>query len=392
MSNKIGIITISRTSNYGAELQAYALQRKLNELGHDAELIDYLYFKHSKHKTTKDSRPDIIFSKKETFKNFLTYRVISPLVDGLGKFFNSKIKSRLENFTKFHELAKTKYSKQYKSYLELKNANLEYDIFIVGSDQVWNPGTATSLAPYFLEFAPADKLKISYASSFGVAEIPQKYYKLYEKYFQNLDHIAVRENQGVNLVKNISGKNATQVLDPTLLLSKKDWSSVSSENSNLPNNKYILIYKLHESETLIKYALQLKKQFGYEVYNICKRAFLNTSQDGIINLLDAGPAEFIKLFRNAEFVFTTSFHGTAFSVNFGIPFYAVLKPNKANNSRITDFLKNLGLSDRIIWEKGEEKIINNNIDFNLVHEKLNEKKMLSIQYLEKTIKSNAAKS
>ncbi|WP_282117775.1 polysaccharide pyruvyl transferase family protein [Maribacter aquivivus] len=392
MSNKIGIITISRTSNYGAELQAYALQRKLNELGYDAELIDYLYFKHSSHKTSKDSRPDIIFSKKQTFKNFFTYRVISPLVDSLGAFFHSPIKSRLKKFKKFHEEAKTKYSKQYKSYPELKNAKLKYDIFIVGSDQVWNPGTATSLAPYFLEFAPEDKLKMSYASSFGVSEIPKEYYKLYEKYFQNLDHIAVRENQGVNLIKKISGKNATQVLDPTLLLSKKDWSSVCSENSNLPENKYILIYKLHESETLIKYALQLKNQFGYNVYNICKRAFSNISQEGVINLLDAGPAEFIKLFRNAEFVLTTSFHGTAFSVNFRIPFYAVLKPNKANNSRITDFLKNLGLSDRIIWENGEEKIINNNIDFKPVHEKLNKKKMLSLEYLEKTIKSNVTRS
>lgn len=382
---KIGIITISRTSNYGAELQAYALQKKLNELGFNAELIDYLYFKHSEHKPTKASQPDVVFSKKQNLKNYLTYTIISPFIDKIGSIFYSPIKIRLKNFKKFHEKGGTKYSKQYKSYLELKKARLDYDVYIVGSDQVWNPGTATSLAPYFLEFAPEDKLKMTYASSFGVSEIPKQYHNLYKNYFNNLHHIAVRENQGVKLVKNISGKEATQVLDPTLLLSKKDWENVISYSSIIPKEKYILIYKLHESDTLIKQALLLKEKLKCKVYNICKRAFSNTSNEGIINLVDAGPSEFVALFKNAEFVFTTSFHGTAFSVNFNIPFYAVLKPNKANNSRITDFLENLDLSDRIIWEGIEEKIIDRNIDFEFANSKMNTEKISSVQYLEKTL-------
>ncbi|WP_405410888.1 polysaccharide pyruvyl transferase family protein [Maribacter sp. Asnod1-A12] len=385
MRQRIGIITISRTSNYGAELQAHALQRKLNELGYDAELIDYLYFKHSNHKPTKASQPDVIFSKKQTFKNFLTYRIISPLVDKVGAVLYSPIKQRLRNFKKFHEQGGTKYSKQFKSYPELKNAKLDYDVFIVGSDQVWNPGTATSLSPYFLEFAPEGKLKMTYASSFGVSEIPKQYYDLYKNYFNNLDHIAVRENQGVKLVKTISGKEATQVLDPTLLLSKDDWETVLKDTSSLPKEKYILIYKLHESETLIEQALALKEKMNCKIYNICKRAFSNATHEGVVNLLDAGPAEFVALFRNAEFVFTTSFHGTAFSVNFNIPFYAVLKPNKANNSRITDFLGTLGLSERIIWEGSEQEDLDSDINFKVSNERLNEKKINSLNYIKKNL-------
>jgi len=381
----VGIITISRTSNYGAELQAYALQKKLNELGFDAELIDYLYFKHSKHKPTKLSKPDVTFSKKQNLKDFITYRFISPLIDNIGAILHSPIKLRLKNFKKFHKKGGTRYSKQYKSYSELKQANLDYDVYIVGSDQVWNPGTATSLAPYFLDFAPKNKLRMTYASSFGVSEIPKQYHSLYKTYFDNLQYIGVRENQGVKLVKEISGKKATQVLDPTLLLSKNDWENITSFSTNIPKEQYILIYKLHESNTLIKHALLLKKKLNYKIYNICKRAFSNTSIDGVVNLLDAGPAEFVALFKNAEFVFTTSFHGTAFSVNFNIPFYAVLKPNKANNSRITDFLGNLNLSDRIIWEGEDNNLNDRNVDFEFANSKLKNDKISSIQYLENTI-------
>jgi hypothetical protein len=391
MNKKIGIITISRTSNYGAELQAYALQKKLNVLGYDTELIDYLYFKHSKHKPTKASRPDIFFSKKQRLKNFLTYRIISPFIDTIGSLLYPPVKRRSSNFKNFHEQGGTKYSKQYRSYVELKKAKLNYDVFIVGSDQVWNPGTATSLSPYFLEFAPKNKLKMTYASSFGVSEIPTKYHPLYEKYFNTIDHIAVREQQGVALVKEVSEKKAIQVLDPTLLLSKEDWSTVASKKTNLPKGKYILIYKLHESDTLIHHALQLKKQLNCEVYNICKRAFSNTSHEGINNLVDAGPSEYISLFKNAAFVFTTSFHGTAFSVNFNIPFYSVLKPKKLNNSRITGFLEKFDLSNRIIWEGDTKSTLNTTVDFDFANRKLVEEKISSIAYLESTIKLNLNK-
>ncbi len=185
-------------------------------------------------------------------------------------------------------------------------------------------------------------------------------------------------------MQEISGEKAIQVLDPTLLISKEEWGKIAGRSNEFPNGQYILLYKLHESEILINYALQLKQQLNCKVYRVCKRAFSNTSYKGVINLLDAGPLEYISLFKNATFVLTTSFHGTAFSVNFNIPFYAVLRPEKANNSRITDFLENMGLSERIIWEDKKEKL-NYNVDFSYANKKLEEEKNASIEYLNKAI-------
>ncbi|MFC6860085.1 polysaccharide pyruvyl transferase family protein [Zunongwangia atlantica] len=386
---KIGIVTISRTNNYGAELQAYALQRKLRDLGYDAELIDYLYYKHKNHKPTNLSQPVLKLDTKSKLKNFLMYRVVSPLIEG-SSVFSAAIKNRKKNFYRFHANGNTSYSKdQYRSYEELYKARLEYDIYMVGSDQVWNPGTGTSLSPYFLDFAPKDKLKVTYASSFGVSQIPESLHAKYRDFFNNLDVIGVREKQGVALVEQLSGKRAQQVLDPTLLLSKDDWSRVINEDNSdsFPKGDYVLIYKLHESDELVKKAYELKQKFNCEIYNICKRAYANKKIEGIYNIEDGGPSEFIALFQNAKFVLTTSFHGTAFSVNFNIPFFAVLRPNKANNSRITDFLEMLNLSDRIIWEGKDVSLgnLNTDINFTLANKNLGVQKQNSLKYLKETL-------
>ncbi|SFB69767.1 Polysaccharide pyruvyl transferase [Zunongwangia mangrovi] len=386
---KIGIITISRTNNYGAELQAYALQRKLRDLGYDAELIDYLYYKHKDHKPTGLSQPLIKQDTKSKFKNFLMYRVISPLIEG-SSVFSAAIENRKKNFYRFHANGKTRYSKdQYRSYEELYKMSFEYDIYMVGSDQVWNPGTGTSLSPYFLDFAPKNKLKVTYASSFGVSQIPESLHAKYRDFFNNLDFIGVREKQGVALVEQLSGKQAKQVLDPTLLLSKDDWSRVINEDNknSLPKGDYILVYKLHESDELVQKAYELKRKFNCEIYNLCKRAYANKKIEGIYNIEDGGPSEFIALFQNAKFVLTTSFHGTAFSVNFNIPFFAVLRPNKANNSRITNFLEMLHLSDRIVWEGGENDNweLSENINFSEPNRLLNEFRNDSMEYLQRIL-------
>jgi len=299
---KIGIITISRTNNYGAELQAYASQKKLQLLGYDAELIDYLFYKHKNHKATKASEPTIGFSKKEKLKHFFLYRVISPVVEDFGSYFSKKISARNKNFKDFHK-NNTVYSPQYKNFSELYQANHKYDVFIAGSDQIWNPSTRTSLAPYFLEFAPKEKHKISYASSFGVSQIDKKYYSIYKDYLSNLDAIGVREEDGLELVKDIANIDATRVLDPTLLLNKQEWSSVIKTPIKR-KQKYVIIYMLHESETLLKIAHYLQDQLNLEIIMLTKRAYSNKTYPKVINIEDAGPSQFIDLFSNASFVLT----------------------------------------------------------------------------------------
>lgn len=345
---KIGIITISKTNNYGAELQAYASQKKLQLLGYDAELIDYLYYKHRDHKETKDSAPAIAFSISEKIKHTLLYRIVSPFYEDFLCFFINKINIRKKNFKNFHQ-NNTKYSPEYRSIKDLYEAKHPYDVYIAGSDQIWNPSTGTSMAPYFLEFAPKDKLKMSFASSFGVSEIEERYYPLYKNYISNLDVIGVREEDGVQLISEISKKEATRVLDPTLLLNKEEWRNVIDEPINR-EKKYVVIYVLHESETLIKIAHYIKEKLGLEIIKLTKRAYSNASYPEVINVENQGPSGYIDLFMNASFVLTNSFHGTAFSTNFNVPFFAVLNRERKNNSRMINFLKTVGLEERIVWE------------------------------------------
>lgn len=348
---KIGIITISKTNNYGAELQAYASQKKLQLLGYNAELIDYLYYKHKNHIATKESAPAIAFSKADKIKHSLLYRFVSPFYEDFLCHFVKKIKNRKRNFENFHK-NNTKYSQEYGSIRALYQANHQYDVYVAGSDQIWNPSTGTSMAPYFLEFAPKDKLRMSFASSFGISVIEKQYYSLYKNYISNLDIVGVREEDAVRLVKEIADVEATRVLDPTLLLNKEEWCAVIDKPIQR-KKKYIVIYVLHESEPLIKIAHYLQVKFGYEIIKLTKRAYFNKTYPKVINIEDAGPSEYIDLFMNASFVLTNSFHGTAFSTNFNVPFFAILNRERKNNSRMINFLKMIGLDDRIIWEDFE---------------------------------------
>ena len=385
---KIGIITVSRTNNYGAELQAYALQKKLQKLGYEAEIIDYLYYKHKNYKATPDAKSLVAVCKKEKIKKFILYRIITPLMENVVSLIHKPLRDRIRNFELFHN-KQVLFSPQYKSLVELKKAQHPYEVFIVGSDQVWNPVTGTSLSPYFLEFAPKNKLKISYASSFGVSTIDKQYHLAYKQYLSNLDAIAVREEDGVELVRSIGGRVAQRVLDPTLLLSKEDWCTIIDAPQRLPE-KYILIYMLHDSEAIINWAYHLKNEYGFEILMLCKRAFANKKYDDIINIIDAGPQQFVELFSKASFVVTNSFHGTAFSVNFNIPFIVVLKQGKDNNSRMLNFLSLVELKNRVMWEDSNSELNGTDIsmlNFSNSNINLEKERDNSVKYLKHHIKN-----
>lgn len=387
---RIGIITVSKTNNFGAELQAFALHKKLSNLGFDSEIIDYLYFKNKRHHPSKKSKPEINFSKKQKIKEYILYRIVSPLIENWLTRVHKSTQKRLSNFQNFYQL-NCSFSKEYNSIEKLYSAHHKYDVFIVGSDQVWNPATGTSLKPYFLDFAPKDKIKLSYASSFGISTIDYQHHKLYKKYLTKLDFISVREENGVKIIKQIAERNSLVVLDPTLLLTKEEWSDVSKNSDILLKNKYILIYSLHDSDSLIELAYKLSKQLDLPIMNLCKRSFINKKYKNITNITDAGPSEFISLFQTASFVLTNSFHGTVFSVNFNIPFYSVLKSNRSNNSRILDFLALVKLTGRICYEKQE--ICNNSdsglISFDVSNQILLKEKVRSLDFLINAINSDS---
>ena len=372
---KIGIITIFHVNNYGAELQAFALQHKLQGLGYDAEIINYLFYKNPNFKATKKSQPFIKLGTKEKLKEFLYpyFKKIKSL---------PYLKQKRERDSKFNTFHKqhTKQSPIINTIDKLYKSKLNYDIFIVGSDQVWNPNTNTNIEPYFLTFAPKNKLKLAYASSFGVNQIHNAYKEKYKGLLNNLDNIGVREKTGVSIVKEITGKKATWVLDPTFLLKKEEWARFKSEIKI--DKPYLLMYILTDSDYISNLANKIAKEKGLQIVRICKNAFVEDKNSEVINIIDAGPKEYLGLFAKASFVITTSFHGTCFSVNFNIPFYTVLKKNKSNNSRQIDLLEYLGIGNRIVYVDNKiEELKNLDINYISVNEQLEIKREISLNYL-----------
>lgn len=377
---KIGIITIVRVNNYGAELQAFALQKKLELMGYDAEIIDYLYYKHKNHRISELEKPWIDIGYKRKVKEFLY-----PIIYALKTFFKKEQgQHRINNFDSFHK-KNTRFSEvQYSSMKELYMAQFPYEIFLVGSDQVWNPWSKTSLDPYFLTFAPKGKKRISYASSFGVSELPQQSIEKFTDRLNELDDISVRESQGVDIVKKITGRAVQHVLDPTLLLSCNDWNKVATPPEF--SEEYILLYLVTSSKYAMSVAAGLSELTKYKVVNICKEAVSENKSQTFVNIVDAGPSEFLGWCSNASVIVTNSFHGTAFSIVFNRPFFSIIGKNRSNTSRQESLLSLLNLNSRILRE-GDSLIDENplNIDFYEANNILQIQIEYSVSYLARSI-------
>ena len=345
---KVGVITICKCNNYGAELQAFATYHILTLLGYDAEIIDYIYYKTWNFKDSKMSQSLIPIGNKGKLLYWVKYRFVNALVDRIIPLISGNVKRRRERFIEFHQY-NSRFSRPFYSMPDLYNNVPVYDVYLTGSDQVWNPAASSSIEPYFLTFAPKGKKKIAYASSFGVSKIPDELKETYGKWLRSYTSIGVRETVGVTLVKELSGRESACVADPTLLLNKEQWKPFMKPYEGIPND-YILIYQLLPSVTLQQLALKIAKSKQCKVFYLAKRAFGIEVTKGIEVIYDAGPAEFLSLIANASCVVTNSFHGTAFSVNFGTPFYAVLKPNRESNARLTSLLGQVGLTDHILYE------------------------------------------
>lgn len=383
----IGIITIVKVNNYGAELQAFALQKKIEQLGYSSEIIDYIYYKNWRFHDTKESCPLIPMGNKARISYLIKYRLINFILDKIVPLFHKPTSKRLRRFDDFHKY-NTRFSRSYRSMQQLYNTCIDYDIYVVGSDQVWNPAASSSIEPYFLTFAPKNTKKFSYASSFGVATIPSGIQERMATLLGNIDTISVREDSGITLVKQLTGKDALLVVDPTLLLTKEEWNNYMKPYPSMPRH-YVLIYQLSESNVIVDAAMKIGRERNMPVYRICKRSFRVEKNDGVINILDAGPAEFLSLIAKADYLVTNSFHGTAFAVNFNIPFYTIVSSKKNNNSRMVSLLKLLDLSDRLVEEDICEDSIDptKSIDFKKPNDSLTAFRNKSMTYLVSNIQN-----
>lgn len=376
---KIGIVTILKVNNYGAELQAYATQKVLQLIGYDAEIIDYLFYKNPKHKRTKMSAP----TARISIRKHLAERIYPILAHWKSRHYRNAQNERNAKFEEFHR-ENTRLSVCYDTLDELKSAKLDYDILMTGSDQVWNPGIYSSLDPYLLRFGDKKTRRVAYASSFGVSCVPDDVKTYYKESLRRYSSIGIREDKAVELVRNLSGRDASLVLDPTLLLNNDQWIEVAKPVDGMPDKPYILIYELSEVPYIKMLAQYISSQTGMPIVRLCKNASPEDNENEIKNVIDAGPAEFLYLFAKAGYVVTNSFHGTAFSINFGKQFYTVIPLGKSNNSRQRSLLKLMCCEDRMLVEGSQMPNITE-VDISIVDKRLVEERQKSINFLKYAI-------
>ena len=358
---KVGIVTFHRAINYGAVLQTYALQRALGSIGVEAEVLDY--------------RCDYLEKNYSVLQRLKNTKGLRGLAAVFAKCAVPAIKKKLM-FNKWIN-KRIKLSRPYKE--NIAQSNDEYDVFITGSDQVWNYKHTNFDKNYFLDFVQDNTRKFSYAASFGFSELDQEYIAPYRELLEGFSRISVRETSGAKLVDEILGvPDVPVVVDPVFLMQEQDWNVKEQRIKN----KYILIYELMPSDDVVRFALQLAHKHNLQIIritNILQRA----PHKRIKNVWGVSPQAFLEYISNAEYVVTNSFHGTAFSMLFNKQFYVCrLTDTMAKlNARLDDMLAVYGLEDRVVGTGTDE----NSIDYGPIRIKLEEERQKGILFLKETV-------
>lgn len=380
----IGIVTYVRTDNYGAELQGYALRKKLDLLGFSAEVLNIDKVEIDA-KTFREMARGAILKRlrKNPIGGILSiaqiaFRILFRTKRGKSATEIARQKSREDAFLEFwkNEIIHTEYIPLDK----LSESAGKYDILIAGSDQIWNYTRTSYLDPYFLTFAANGTKKLSYAASFSVSSIPPNRQDQYRALINNVDHISVRETDGLNIIKKLTGRFAELVVDPTLLLQKEEWLKVSSDRIKI-DRSYILTYSLNSSIGYWKIVKQYAKKYNLAIVNLRHDFDDRKLIDNQIDIFDAGPREFLYLLANAKMVITNSFHGTIFSINFGVPFLSVISRISGTNSRIHSILAKLDLSSCLMYDDEMDLERPIEIDFTHSHKILEKEINKSLDFL-----------
>ena len=309
---KIGILTFHRANNLGAVLQASALQNYIENNISPCEVIDFV-----PNNEVKYSR----FYRKFVHKAKLYITI------------NRKMIKREKSFELYRKLYIRTSKKTYYGDMDMKGAKDVYDVLISGSDQILNMTLSGVSTSYYLNFSDCAK-KISYASSFGRINISEEEEYLIKSELEKFIHISVREESAKKTIKSLINIEPALVVDPVFLLNKAEWSNRCNPNIKTPN-KYIFVYSMEKSDLLEKIVKELSNRENLPVIVVrgggepgCILGFENSS---------CGPAEFLRLIRDAEYVVTNSFHGTAFSIIFEKNFICV--PHSKRNTRLENLLR-----------------------------------------------------
>ncbi|MCH5325852.1 MAG: polysaccharide pyruvyl transferase family protein [Duncaniella sp.] len=317
---KVAIITCHDVYNHGASLQAYALSHYVSSLGCDVRIIDY--------KPPYLSRHYSLTAVNNPKWDYPILRYVYLLAKLPQRLANLKNKRRFDEFTK----RMLPLTRRYRSIDELRSEPPQADIYIAGSDQIWNPIFPNGRdSAFFLDFGPKQTARISYAASFAIPEIPSEEISGMTRRLKLLDVISIRERSGLSVLQSM-GLNGTYVCDPVWLLDRNQWLNIAN-GAQLPQlpSRYLLAYGMGPVQDIAERVADEARTQGLPVISVG-----DYIRDTLF-LPDIGPKEFLALIKNAETIVTNSYHGLIFASIFGTRYIPMMR-NDLPNERLNDFL------------------------------------------------------
>ena len=349
--NKVILTTVFSGYKYGSSLQALAGKTILNELGYDCQLV---------------AMKSLVKGRDIRLKKLATILWRSLTVKGtsgsksLDSYQSSYDKTMIgDSAARFAKFTDEVLQPSYLSWSELQRLAKECKACFAGSDQIWNSTTMYVDPLYYLRFAPAEK-RVAFAPSFGRDFIADYNKELMGKWIGEFAHLSVREDSGVSLIKELTNKDAIQLIDPTLIVDGETWKQTLNVTDKKEN--YILAYFLDKPSDKARESIrELKEALNLEVIGIPYQFDDMSYCDKVV---PTGPIEFLDLINNAKCVLTDSFHGTAFSINLHTPFYVFGRAYgtaHSQNSRVESILRKMNMTER--YEPTNAFSTMNNVDF-----------------------------
>lgn len=399
---KVGIMTLYFNYNYGAALQAYALRQTVEEMGFDAEDIRYYRVINGKSTMRKDS-----ISVNINFLLLHPARVLERFKQKFKKlekrfyqgFFQltGKINIRKKLFDDFYKTHLVQSRSSYDGPRDISACGQEYDVFICGSDNIWNINMLDT--SFMLDFVPDDKLKIAYAPGLSSDSLPSHIADRIAGPLSRLDYLSCRESNGAKLVSAMIGREVFVALDPTLLRTANEWRRLEQPIQDVQGlkNNYILCFFLGTNEHSRKTAESIAELYRMKIVTLpflTDEIRIGDLEFGDIKLFNVGPRELLYLIGNAGFICTDSYHGTVFSILYNKPFLTFdrfnNKKTKALNLRSHNLLSLLGISTNRIIRKQMcpselKSILEEEINYDSVNAVIAEKRNESLVFLNNSL-------
>lgn len=384
MHTKIAIVSPHYAPNYGTMLQAYALQEALLRLGCETE---YIRYKNSSSIYQRISNMLSMFIHRPN--DFIKRISGKPVGENYNFFFvDPRFATTWHAFDEWHSryICCTQKIYDCRTVTQLEN---EVSLFIVGSDQTWSPYMTKNYSSFylnFLRFVKDKRKKNAYAPSFGTFQFSEKFKLSVLDALSSFTYLSCREAKGADWLEKSLKRHIEAVLDPTFLLRPEDWDKVSLPVSNILPEHYVLCYQLGEKKLISDFAERIGKKMGLPVYYILTRPSSLTHANCLSGI---GPGQFISLIRDASCVCTDSFHGSAFCINYNIPFFSFTKRETYDplndNERIINLLREFGLEDHFRNDNDVDVTLNSS--FVTSNEFLFDRREKSLNYLKRMVES-----